>query len=106
VVNPDTIEAQIQGAIVFGLSAALYGEITVRNGRVTQRNFPDYEVLRLASMPRIETIILRGGATIGGIGEVGTPPIAPALVNAIFDATGRRLRTLPLAGQEGFAAEI
>lgn len=103
-VNPDTIEAQIQGAIVFGLSAALYGEITLREGRVTQQNFPDYELLRLASMPRIETIILRGGTTIGGIGEVGTPPIAPALVNAIFDATGRRLRTLPVAGQEGFSA--
>ncbi|MCH8183475.1 MAG: xanthine dehydrogenase family protein molybdopterin-binding subunit [Proteobacteria bacterium] len=104
VINPDTIEAQIQSAIVFGLSAALHGEITLRDGRVTQRNFPDYEVLRLASMPRIETVILRGGDTIGGIGEVGTPPIAPALVNAIFDATGRRLRTLPLAGQEGFGA--
>ena len=102
VVNPDTIEAQIQSAIVFGLSAALYGEITLRGGRVTQRNFPDYEVLRLGSMPRIETVILRRRTTIGGIGEVGTPPIAPALVNAIFDATGRRLRTLPLAGQEGF----
>ena len=96
VVNPDTIEAQIQSAIVFGLSAALHGEITLREGRVTQQNFPDYEVLRLASMPHIETVILRGGDAIGGIGEVGTPPIAPALVNAIFDATGRRLRTLPL----------
>ncbi len=104
VVNPDTIEAQIQGAIVFGLSAALYGDITLREGRVTQQNFPDYEVLRLTSMPRIETIILRGGTTIGGIGEVGTPPIAPALINAIFDATGRRLRSLPVVKHEGFSA--
>lgn len=101
VVNPDTIEAQIQGAIAFGLSAALYGEITIKNGRVEQEDFPDYRVLRMAAMPRIETVILRGGATIGGIGEVGTPPIAPAVVNAIYDATGRRLRTLPLAGQAG-----
>ncbi len=104
VVNPDTIEAQIESAIVFGLGAALYGAITLDEGRVQQTNFPSYPMVRLSSMPRIETHILRGGTTIGGIGEVGTPPVAPALVNAIFAATGRRIRSLPVANQEGFRA--
>jgi isoquinoline 1-oxidoreductase beta subunit len=101
-INPDTIRAQMESAIVYGLTAALYGEITVTGGRVDQNNFPDYEMVRLATMPQIATHILLSHANIGGIGEPGTPPIAPAVINAIFAATGRRVRTLPLMNQ-GFA---
>ncbi len=101
-INPDTIEAQMESSIVYGLTAALYGEITVTDGRVDQNNFPDYEMVRLATMPRIATHILLSHANIGGIGEPGTPPIAPAVINAIFAATGRRVRSLPLMN-EGFS---
>ena len=95
-VNPQTIERQIEGAIVYGLSAALYGRISFKDGRVEQGNFHQYPVLRMAAMPRVEVHILPSSAAPGGIGEPGTPPVAPALVNAIFAITGKRLRTLPI----------
>ncbi|MGE3649230.1 MAG: molybdopterin cofactor-binding domain-containing protein [Reyranellaceae bacterium] len=96
VVNPAIVRAQIESGIVFGLSAALFGEITIKNGVVEQGNFPDYDVVRLADMPVIETLIVGAPESpMGGIGEPGTPPIAPAVGNAIFALTGKRLRSLP-----------
>jgi isoquinoline 1-oxidoreductase beta subunit len=97
VVNPDIVAQQMESGVVFGLTAALYGEITIKDGRVEQRNFPQYEMLRLADAPVVETYFLPDGdASPGGIGEVGTPPIAPAVANAVFRLTGQRLRSLPL----------
>lgn len=96
VVNPLGIEAQMQSGIVYGLSAALHGEITFRDGKVEQGNFHDYPVLRLAEMPKVEVHIVRGMERMGGVGEPGTPPIAPAVANALFALTGKRLRQLPL----------
>ena len=96
VVNPDGFRAQLQGGIVFGLSATLYGAITVEHGAVVQQNFPDYPVVRLADCPDIDVHIIESGGTIGGAGEVGVPAVAPAVVNAIFAATGVRLRELPV----------
>jgi isoquinoline 1-oxidoreductase beta subunit len=95
-VNPEIIRRQIEGAIVYGLSAALYGRITIKDGRVEQGNFNDYPVLRLNEMPRVEVHIMPSTEAPGGNGEPGTPPIAPAVVNAIFAATGKRLRALPI----------
>jgi isoquinoline 1-oxidoreductase beta subunit len=96
-VNPDTVAAQMESGIVFGLSAALYGEITLKNGRVEQTNFPSYDALRLADTPVIETHIVNSGIEhLGGVGEPGTPPVAPAVCNAIFAATGTRIRSLPI----------
>ena len=95
-VNPSIIEAQIESAIVYGLSAALYGAITLKDGRVEQSNFNDYEVLRMDSMPAVEVHIVPSTENPSGIGEPGTPPIAPAVVNAIFSATGKRIRRLPI----------
>jgi isoquinoline 1-oxidoreductase beta subunit len=95
-VNPDTIEAQMQGGIVYGLTAALKGAITIEGGRVQQSNFHDYEMLRLADMPLVEVHIVPSSEAPGGVGEPGTPPIAPAVCNAIFAATGKRIRTLPI----------
>lgn len=97
VVNPRIVEAQMQGAIVFGLSAALYGAITIEKGRVQQGNFHDQPVVRMHEMPVIETHIVPSTKKPGGVGEVGVPPLAPALCNAIFAATGKRIRTLPIA---------
>ena len=97
VINPRTVEMQIESGVIYGLTAALSGEITIKDGRVEQGNFDDYEMVRMADAPRIETYLaLSGGGKWGGIGEPGTPPIAPALANAIFDATGTRVRSLPL----------
>jgi isoquinoline 1-oxidoreductase beta subunit len=96
VVNPNGVEAQMQSGIVFGLSAALYGEITFRDGQVEQSNFHDYPVLRLHEMPRVEVRIAKSNEKMGGVGEPGTPPIAPAVANALFALTGKRLRSLPL----------
>ncbi|HEV2672024.1 MAG TPA: xanthine dehydrogenase family protein molybdopterin-binding subunit [Gemmatimonadales bacterium] len=96
VVNPDTIEAQMQGGVVFGLSAALYGEITIENGRVKQSNFNDYQVLRIPEMPVVEVHIVPSSDALGGIGEPSVPPTAPAVCNAIFAATGKRIRRLPI----------
>ncbi|OYT88302.1 MAG: isoquinoline 1-oxidoreductase [Burkholderiales bacterium PBB6] len=94
-VNPQTIARQIEGAIVYGLSAALYGRISFKDGRVEQGNFHDYPVLRMNEMPKVEVHILPSTENPGGIGEPGTPPIAPAVANALFAATGKRLRQLP-----------
>jgi len=96
VVNPGQALAQIQGGIIFGLSAALFQEITVRGGAVVQRSFPDYEMLRLANAPRVNVEFLESDAPMGGLGEPGVPPIAPAVANAVFSLTGQRLRSLPL----------
>lgn len=94
-VNPQTIARQIEGAIVYGLSAALYGRISFKDGRVEQSNFHDYPVLRMNEMPKVDVHIVPSTEAPGGIGEPGTPPIAPAVANAIFAATGKRLRALP-----------
>jgi isoquinoline 1-oxidoreductase subunit beta len=96
VVNPDQALAQVQGGIVFGLSTALFHEITVQRGAVVQRSFPDYDMIRLANAPRVNVEFLASDAPMGGLGEPGVPPIAPAVANALFALTGQRLRTLPL----------
>jgi isoquinoline 1-oxidoreductase beta subunit len=95
-VNPDGFRAQIEGAIIFGLSAALYGEITIDHGAVVQQNFPDYRMVHLAECPAIQVHIHESDAPLGGAGEPGVPPVAPALTNAIFAATGIRIRELPI----------
>jgi isoquinoline 1-oxidoreductase beta subunit len=99
VVNPDTVKAQIEGGIIFGISGALWGEITIQNGRVQQSNFHDYRVLRINEAPTIDVLIVRSSEKPGGIGEPGTAVTAPAIVNAVFAATGRRIRKLPLERQ-------
>lgn len=96
VVNPDTIVAQLQGGIVFGLTAALYGEITIKKGRVEQSNFHDYRMLRIDQVPRIDVHVIRNGEAPGGIGETGVIGGPPALRNAIYAATGVALRRLPI----------
>ncbi len=101
--DPGNIEAQIQSGIVFGLSAAIMGEITFAGGAVEQSNFHDYEALRMNRCPAIETRILQSGG-LGGVGEPGTPPVAPALGNAIFALTGQRIRELPFRRSVDFAA--
>ncbi|HLH75353.1 MAG TPA: xanthine dehydrogenase family protein molybdopterin-binding subunit [Candidatus Binataceae bacterium] len=100
IVNPNTIEAQVQSAIVYGLSAALMGEITIRHGGVVQHNFDDYPVLRLPQMPKVEVYPVAGGPPMGGIGEVAVPPIAPAVANAIFALSGKRVRNLPIRAKD------
>lgn len=94
-VNPDIVEAQVQGAVIFGITAALYGEITLKRGRVEQANFDTYQMLRIDEAPAIEVHIVPSTEAPGGIGEVGTSAIMPALANAVFAATGTRLRRLP-----------
>lgn len=101
VVNPDTIVAQMQGAVVFGLSAALYGKITLRDGVVQQGNFHDYPLLRFNQMPKVNVRIVESDAVPTGIGEPGVPPVAPALTNALARATGTRHRILPIVGPAG-----
>jgi len=96
VVNPDTVEAQMQSSIVYGLSAALFGEITIANGRVEQSNFPSYDALHMSQMPVIETHIMPSTDAPGGVGEPGTPPIAPAVTNALYALTKKRVRSLPI----------
>ena len=96
-VNPLTAAMQIESAVLYGLTAALFGEITIKQGRVEQGNFDSYPIARMADAPVIETYFaLSGGDKWGGIGEPGTPPIAPAVANAVFAATGKRIRSLPL----------
>jgi isoquinoline 1-oxidoreductase beta subunit len=97
VINPDTAKAQIEGGILFGLSAALAEEITLASGAVVQQNFHDYPLLRITEAPVVEVEFIASPEPPGGLGEPGTPPIAPALVNAVFAATGVRVRALPLA---------
>lgn len=94
-VNPDGVQQQVEGAIVFGLSAALHGEITLENGRVMQANFNQYTPLRISEMPQVEVHIVQSSEHPSGIGEPGTPPIAPAVANAVFALTGKRLRRMP-----------
>jgi isoquinoline 1-oxidoreductase beta subunit len=96
VVNPDTVVAQMESGIAYGLSAALYGEITIDHGRAVQSNFDTYPVLRIDQMPVVETHIVAEGDPMGGIGEPGTPPIAPALCNALLTLTGKPVRRLPI----------
>ena len=97
VVNPQQIEAQVEGSFAYGLSAALYGECTVKDGRIEQQNFNTYPVLRLAEMPAVETVLVPSGGFWGGVGEPTIAVAAPAVLNAIFAATGKRIRDLPLA---------
>ncbi len=99
-VNPDTIRAQMEGGIIFGLSATLYGEITIKDGRIEQANFDSYRPLRMEEAPAIEVHIVDSKEEPGGIGEPGTSTIAPAVVNAIFALTGKRLRKLPVDASE------
>jgi isoquinoline 1-oxidoreductase beta subunit len=96
VVNPDTVVAQLQGGLIFGLTAALYGKITIDKGRVQQSNFNDYRMLRINETPQIEVHLIKSGEAPGGIGETGTTAAPPALGNALFAATGIRLRRLPI----------
>jgi len=95
-VHPDGMAAQMESGIAYGLTAALYGEISIRHGAVAQSNFHDYPMLRMDKAPAVETHIINSGESMGGAGEPGTPPIAPALANAIFNATGIRIRELPI----------
>jgi isoquinoline 1-oxidoreductase subunit beta len=96
-VNPLGIEAQVQGAIAFGMTAALYGKLTLKDGQVVESNFHDYRMVRMFEMPKISVHLIKSGAKMGGIGEPGTPPVAPAIANAIYALTKKRLRTLPLS---------
>ena len=96
VVNPDTVEAQIQSGIMFGATAALYGEISLKSGRVEQSNFDTYQVLRMNEAPAIDVHIVKSAEPPGGMGETGTSAIVPAIANAIFAATGKRLRKMPI----------
>lgn len=95
-VNPAIVEAQVESAIVYGLTAALHGAITIDRGRVTQSNFHDYEMLRMHEMPAVEVHLLRGIRGPAGVGETATPPIAPAVANAVYALTGTPVRRLPL----------
>ncbi|MFA6178787.1 MAG: xanthine dehydrogenase family protein molybdopterin-binding subunit [Candidatus Methylopumilus sp.] len=99
VVNPDSLQAQLESAIAFGLGAALQSEITFKDGKVQQSNFNDYQVLRMSQMPKVEVHIVPSTDKMGGAGEPGVPPVAPAVTNAIFAATGKRIRTLPIGSQ-------
>jgi isoquinoline 1-oxidoreductase beta subunit len=96
VVNPDTVKAQMEGGIIFGLTAALKTEITLKDGRVAPNNFHDYQMLRMFESPEIEVYMVPSTEAPTGVGEPGVPCVAPALVNAIFAATGKRVRRLPI----------
>ncbi len=95
IVNPESVRSQTEGAIIFGLSAALKNEITLRNGAIEQTNFDGYDPIRINEAPPIEVYLISSQEDPGGMGEPGLPPIAPAVANAIFAATGQRLRRLP-----------
>lgn len=95
-INPDTVRSQAESGVIFGLTAALYGEITIDKGAVVQRNFNDYEMVRLRDSPEIEVVTIESGAALGGLGEPATPPIAAAVANAVYILTGQRVRELPL----------
>jgi len=95
-VNPLGVAAQMESCVAFGLGAALYGELTIKEGQVVESNFHDYRILRLHEMPKVEVHIVPSHEKSGGAGEPGTPPVAPAVANAVFALTGQRLRDLPL----------
>jgi isoquinoline 1-oxidoreductase beta subunit len=99
-VNPDTVEAQVESGIIYGLTAALYGEITIENGRVAQNNFPDYEMVRMNDAPEIDVHIVESGEALGGLGEPSTPPLAAAVSNGLYILTGQRVRELPLKNHD------
>jgi isoquinoline 1-oxidoreductase beta subunit len=96
VINPNTVQAQLQSGVIFGTTAALYGEITLKNGRVEQTNFDTYQMLRMNEAPAIDVHIVKSAEPPGGMGETGTSLIVPAIANAIFAATGKRLRKMPV----------
>jgi isoquinoline 1-oxidoreductase beta subunit len=98
-VNPDSLKAQMESSISFGLGAAMQSEITFKDGMVEQSNFHDYKVMRMADMPKVEVYIVPSTEKMGGVGEPGLPPVAPAVTNAIFAATGKRIRSLPIGNQ-------
>ncbi len=98
-VNPDGVKAQMESSVAYGLGAALSSEISFKDGEVVQSNFHDYQVLRMKDMPKVEVYIVQSSEKMGGVGEPGLPPVAPAVTNAIFAATGKRLRSLPIASQ-------
>ncbi|HUL14103.1 MAG TPA: xanthine dehydrogenase family protein molybdopterin-binding subunit [Methylococcaceae bacterium] len=99
IVNPDTVKAQMEGGIIFGITAALFGEITIKDGRVEQNNFNDYRLLSINEAPVVEVYLVKSAEAPGGIGEPGTSAIAPAVTNAIFAATGKRIRKLPVKSE-------
>ena len=100
VVNPAIVEQQMRSSVVYGLSAALKGSITIDRGRVQQANFNNYDMLRIDETPHVEVHIVASTENPGGMGEAGVPPIAPAICNAIFAATGKRVRNLPIRAEE------
>src|SRR5256886_4359247 len=100
VINPGIVKAQMEGGVIFGLTAALKTEITLENGRVQQKNFHDYQMLRMFESPEIEVYIVPSEENPTGVGEPGVPPVAPALANAIFAATGKRIRRLPIRASD------
>lgn len=97
VLNKDNVINQMEGAVLFGMSIAFYGKITAKDGAIEQSNYYDYKMSRMQDTPSIEIAIIENDAPATGVGEPGVPPIAPAICNAIFNATGKRIRTLPLA---------
>ena len=103
-VNPDNIQAQLQGSVVHGLSAIFWGEMIVKEGRIEQSNFHDYRMMRLNEMPKVETVIAPTGGFWGGVGEPAQAPLAGAVANALFNATGKRVRSLPLKNH-GFSLQ-
>jgi isoquinoline 1-oxidoreductase beta subunit len=98
-VNPQQIAAQVEGSVAYGLTATLYGELTVEKGRIQESNFHDYPILRLAQMPKVETVIVPTYDFWGGVGEPTICVVAPAILNAMFAATGKPVRSLPLRKQ-------
>jgi isoquinoline 1-oxidoreductase beta subunit len=103
-VNPDTVLAQIQSSVIFGMSAALLHQITLKNGRVEQSNFNDFQVARMNQAPQIDIVLVPSTEKPGGIGEPATALIGPAIANAVFAATGKRIRTLPITAEAMSAA--
>jgi CO/xanthine dehydrogenase Mo-binding subunit len=98
-VNPDTVKAQMESGIIFGITGVLFGEITLKDGRVEQNNFNDYRMLRINEAPLIEVYLIKSAEAPGGIGEPGTCLVMPAVANAVFAATGKRIRRLPIGSQ-------
>jgi len=100
VVNPDNVAAQMEGGVVFGLTVTLKSEVTIKNGRVEQGNFYDHPLPRIDEMPKVETYIVESEEKPTGIGEMGVPPVAPAVANAVFAATGKRIRHIPIRAED------